>query len=783
MRCCAVVLALFAVLPGITAPAPAAERVDDARVKVAIDKAKEFLWSIWDEESGHWPERGRQGVSRGKGIAVNYGGTTALCAYALLAGGESHQSQRVRRTLEWLRGVRMHGTYAVTLRANVWSMLPKTSRYRADLTRDVKWLIAAALPGGGYSYVASPGADGGGLSYDNSNSQLAVLGVWSGAMAGVPVPKEYWQKVENHWRGQQCPDGGWNYGRTQGGSGNSYGSMAAAGLATMFICFDAIHYEEFADGTVEREYPAITKGLQWMGKNFTANGNPGQQKWFYYYLYGVERVGMASGFKYFGGKDWYREGVASLLASQRPDGSWRGDPLRAGEVSLTPRRPGKPRAGTRDITTAFALLFLARGRHPVLFNKLRYDGTWNLRPRDCANLSRWITATFEKQVQWQIIELDVPVTEWHDAPILYLSGKTAPNFGDADLAKLRTFVHQGGVILSEAALGSQEFTAAMTRFYRKMFPGFPLEPLPEDHAIYNLHFQLEKHPPLWGVSNGIRLFAIHCPEDLSRAYQLSAYNRRPGLFKLAANIYFFATDKGSLRHRGVSHWPDAEKFDPVRTVPLAALQHSGSWNPEPLAWKRFAVLMGNRHNVKIELVGPMAITKLRYPAARVAVMTGTSDFKLSNAEKYFLRKFCLDGGTLVMDAAGGNAAFRKAVAREVLGLLPGGEYGRLPLLHPIYTKAGPPIRKVRYRRALRELLHGESSPRLRGLTVNDRVALIFSPVDLTAGLVGYPCWGLKGYEPESAFELMRNIVLYAAGRGRPRPPDPGLGRSVPAAAR
>ena len=137
----------------------------------------------------------------------------------------------------------------------------------------------------------------------------------------------------------------------------------------------------------------------------------------------------------------------------------------------------------------------------------------------------------------------------------------------------------------------------------------------------------------------------------------------------------------------------------------------------------------------------------------------------ANAEKYYLRKFCLEGGTLAADAAGGSAAFRKSFARDILPLLPEGEYARLPLLHEIYTASGPAVQKVQYRRALRTLLHGETSPRLRGVTVGNRVALVFSPVDLTAGLVGYPCWGLRGYEPESAFALMRNVVLYAASQG------------------
>ena len=47
------------------------------------------------------------------------------------------------------------------------------------------------------------------------------------------------------------------------------------------------------------------------------------------------------------------------------------------------------------VNTSFAILFLAQGRAPIVMNKLEYDiagkdGNWNQRPRDVANVTRWI---------------------------------------------------------------------------------------------------------------------------------------------------------------------------------------------------------------------------------------------------------------------------------------------------------------------------------------------------------------------------------------------------------
>ena len=82
---------------------------------------------------------------------------------------------------------------------------------------------------------------------------------------------------------------------------------------------------------------------------------------------------------------------------------------------------------------------------------------------------------------------------------------------------------------------------------------------------------------------------------------------------------------------------------------------------------------------------------------------------------------------------------------------------------------GAPIEKLSYRLATGRV-RTLTEPRLRTIIHQGRLAIIFSREDLTAGLLGYPCWGLSGYVPESAFELMRNIVLYASGRTLPAQP-------------
>jgi hypothetical protein len=66
--------------------------------------------------------------------------------------------------------------------------------------------------------------------------------------------------------------------------------------------------------------------------------------------------------------------------------------------------------------------------------------------------------------------------------------------------------------------------------------------------------------------------------------------------------------------------------------------------------------------------------------------------------------------------------------------------------------------------------------------VNGRAAVIFSADDLTFGLLGAQCPTCIGYYPDTAVQLMRNIVLYGAGDAATRPTTTtSQATSVPAA--
>src|SRR5207244_2278115 len=126
-----------------------------------------------------------------------------------------------------------------------------------------------------------------------------------------------------------------------------------------------------------------------------------------YYLYGLERAGRLTGQRFFGQHDWYREGAEELVHDQdQLQGFWVGQAFENSKV----------------VATSFALLFLSKGRAPVLINKLVHapKGDWNNDADDVRNLVNVVSRDWKHLVTWQVVDPNVAsVQDMLQAPILF----------------------------------------------------------------------------------------------------------------------------------------------------------------------------------------------------------------------------------------------------------------------------------------------------------------------------------------------------------------------------
>ncbi len=694
------------------------------------------------------------------------GGYTALAVQALLMAGESYQDPRLSDAIAHLETVTLKGTYAIAVRAQVWALLP--DKFRDRLAADARWLAAAFQPElGGWDYEDRKRSSW----HDNSLAQYGALGLWEAAKRGVRVAPEQWRRVEARFVDNQLPDGGWNYR----GTFPATGSMTAAGLTALFITEDLLHGPEALPIGQNRASPpreAIDAGLKWMAEHFSATENPGRDSYFFYYLYGVERVGLASGYSAFGGRDWFRLGAAEIMRRLCPVDSQTG---KAAVHDRLRRRTGA--SGTSD--ACFALMFLCRGRVPLAFNKLRVEGlAWNNRPRDVANLTSWISQETETALNWQIVEFDEDPRRWLEAPVLYLASSeplpwAAPGATEVSepLARLKRYLDLGGLLFAVNEGTDAGFGQSVIRAGDLLYPDYEWVRLPRDPWAYTLLFPLGGRPPvLRALGNGVRELIILAPgADLSAQLQVRAED---AVFPTAAHLYLYASEMNRPRPRLAAAAPPAATEDPPAAAAAAATivrgRYGGNWNPEPMALPVFAARLAGGGGPALSVIDhPLADLGRLEPPPALVVVTGTAPVQLSGEELKAIAAFAAGGGVVLFETAGGRGGFAaglEAACAAAAGVVP--QEVRSLANSRIITGEGLPgaahLGRVNYRPYAREALGvDDASPRLRGIAIGGQPRLLFCDLDLSFGLLDQPRWSVAGYAPESAQALMRNIVLHA----------------------
>ncbi len=761
---CAATAAAVAVAAVVAAlPAPAAAQVTDEQVRQCVDRAVVRL-KKGQRADGHW---GDILDSYGGG----YGGMTALAVLALVQAGVPLDDPVVARGLAALERMPDADTYAVSLRAMAFLKADEVSgkpAHAAQVREAVAWLSAAQTSLGTWGYnrrLAQSGDPDALVTYtDHSNTQMALLALYEASRAGYPVDEQVWKRSESHYVRAQNKDGGWGY--RMGPSYNSYGSMTAAGLASLMAAGSRLHEgRQFKCGTPERvklcgqyrQNEPIAQALAWLDKHFSVSEHPGLPgSYHYYYLYAVERVGIIGGLRTIGRADWFREGAAFLVGRQLPDGGFA--------------RVGKTQGAAFEYDIAFAILFLAKGHVPLLVNKLRWGRTgddWNINRYDAEHLTRWIGDRLNgRPVGWQTVSLGDPIEQWLEAPLLLVTGREALALTPPQKQKLRQYIEQGGIVVADACCDGKAFAESVRSLAAELFPEQKLEPLPATHPVYH---SLESLPDTWrieGLGFGCRTPLLLSVKDLTCWWEQSDQPESEAALKLGLNLAAYATAREPLR----------DPLSPVELVRQTAqvkvergalyigkVQHQGDWNSRPKAVDRLLELLRTEAAVKAaDRAVPVRLTDAEAVQMPVLYMTGHRDPKLTDAEKAALKRYLDRGGFLMAEACCGEKAFDAGFRALMQELYPDRPLEPVPAESPVLNgEVGRRIERVTLTgpvaRATPELAH----PRLEGVRSGDRYCVIYSPYALGPGLDGMTTFQASAYAAEDARRIAVNVVLYA----------------------
>jgi len=662
-------------------------------------------------------------------------GVNALCVYSLLVAGEQVQDHRLDINGEFVKGLiarmkemPMDGNKATYSRAMRIMALAVHDRPedRAALEADARWLMKASIEGA-YSYsMPAAGAKRATSSWDNSNSQYGALGVWAAAMVGMDIPQSYWAEVEAHWADCQAFSGGWAYGR----GGQATLPMTAAGVNMLYVAADQLGIDRVQRKSRTGMAETLERGLEWLDEGKHAIELGGHRG---YTLYSLERVGLASGLKFFGDYDWYRTLAQQTVTEQTKEGSWSGgDPVPA-EV-------------------AFSLLFLARGRVPICMSKLRFDGNWNNRPRDLQHLGGYVSKQLERPVNWEVADLDRDWKDWTDSPVLMISSDKAPTLGDKDIANLRAYAEAGGVIFTHAENGSAAFNTFAQDLAKTLFPHYGLKELAEDHPIYSVVVNLKPRPKLLGVSNGSRLLMVHSPGDITAKWARKITPTARGAADVGFNIFIYSAGKREFRNRmDTSVIPEPTEA-PVATVKIARVKYEGNWDSEPGAWRREARVIERDSAIKVEVAENDAY-RIAQDQPVMAHLRCDAGMSLTDGECQNLKEYVVKGGVLIIEHADEKVLSRIVNVEQLMAM---------DEKNPILAGEGIAMDKVG-KAQLNDFAKQSGSRAGAVIRIGEmgKGHVIVSDLDLAEAMLDRRTWGVAGYQPAWGQGFVKNVFLWA----------------------
>ena len=674
-------------------------------------------------------------------------GHQALAMWSMFAADQPAGNIRNARRISWILGQDPAFTFDRAMRLQMLSLMPPDF-WGPWVRRDVERLGMAFQEDGGFvGKIQDDRKDE--TAGDNTQAFYGLMGFWAAARVGIVADASAWKRMNDYWIKAQLPDGSWGRVSAAAKEGEKKADpvMTAAGVAALTVTQQYLAETVSGYRRSDEDLKARNAGLEWLDQHFQLNDPAVEEADWYYYMWIIQQVGFASGYRTFNGVDWNTEVTREILNRQLPDGTWGGE-------------QGK------TVSTAFAMLYLSQANAAVGAAKLQYAGAWNDEPDDLLNFARYASNRYESPIIWQVVDANLTGGELLESPMLYLSASDQFTFTPEQFAHLRNYVEGGGMFIINVERNNAGVQQSIANFASQVIGGdIQPQPIDQTHDFFRIHQSIDAKSRITLYANGIRPLIVVVTGGVGD--RLASNDTDSDAFPLMSNIYLYL--KGGLPRKGrLEHEPLPDKpYTPRQTLTVARVDVGPGSDPEPAALLDLAAAMRTRQQVKVDVkkLTPVQLDK-SIDAAFLSVGATT---KLTDPQASALRQWVSAGGWLWIDIVGGRTAGLDPLDAIIRQLSPERPAVPLPQNSPIVTGDAPgddfdgkPASHGMYRRYALWSGYIPRGANLRMIEFDNRPAMIISRDDLTAGLAGFDHWGIFGYTPQAARQLVINGLLEIA---------------------
>jgi hypothetical protein len=405
---------------------------------------------------------------------------------------------------------------------------------------------------------------------------------------------------------------------------------------------------------------------------------------------------------------------------------------------------------------------------------------WMTDPADLDSLLNW---TNEKLgIHYRKIEADFDHFSYdpRELPGLLFAGHNGYALDDSIRPRLQQYLLDGGLILGDACCGWKDFDQSFRAMAEKLFPDRPMRPLAADDPLFSSFYKLGQFtyqkadgskyqgpPCVEGVRIGCRTALVYSPVDLTCGWDGHDHPRGLRVVidqarQIGANYVTYLLGSYQLGRFLSTTKVYFEAEAPARDdFVFAQLIHDGDWDPDPSAVYNLLKHVRDHSTLGVKFkrvnVKPGDARAMGYP---LLYMTGHDDFHWTADEAAWLQHYLKAGGLLLADACCGRLAFHVAFNRELAKVLPEHKLEPIPLDHPVYH-AHNDIERVAYTPRVAEDFGPSTAPALSGISLDGRLAVIYSRFDLGNGWEQFPHPYAYGYGDSDALAIGTNILVTA----------------------